>query len=66
MPSVRYDIDDTKTFDANLQAFIESLQSDDPQLAEVLKTKLRKLLRGEIDRPALWNALHAAIAEREP
>ncbi len=65
MPSSasRFDIDDMKSFDANLEAFCESLVADDPALAEILKAKLPKLLSGEIDRETFWVALHAATAE---
>jgi hypothetical protein len=65
MPSgaSRFEIDDAKPFDANLEAFCESLVADDPTLAEILKSELPKLLRGEIDRVAFWDSLHAATAE---
>ena len=65
MPSStsRFEIDDAKSFDANLEAFCELLVADDPALAEILKTELPKLLRGEIDRAAFWDSLHAATAE---
>jgi hypothetical protein len=59
----RFEIDDTKSFDANLEEFCESLVGDDSALAEILKTELPKLLRGEIDRAAFWDALHSATAE---
>ena len=68
MPSnaPRFEIDDTKSFDANVAAFCESLVADDSALADILKTELPKLLRGEINREAFWNTLHAAAVERAP
>jgi hypothetical protein len=57
-----FEIDDAKSFEANLAAFIESLVGDAPALAEVLKSELPKLLRGDIDAAALWDALNAAAA----
>lgn len=69
MPATRsspYDIDDAKHFDANLEAYFGSLVAEDAQLAEVLKRQLTRLLSGEIDRPALWDALYAAAAEDQP
>jgi hypothetical protein len=33
-----FGIDDAKSFDANLSAFIDSLAADDPTLAEVLRS----------------------------
>ncbi len=62
-----FEIDDTKSFDANLAAFIESLEADDPVLAGALKTELLRLLRGECDISGLWDALaQAAAAESSP
>lgn len=61
----RYEIDDTKQFDANLEEFFDALAADDPCLAEVLKRELPKRLRGEIERDALWDALYASTAEAE-
>jgi hypothetical protein len=57
-----FGIDDAKSFDANLVAFVESLIGDDPALAEVLRSELPKLLRGEADTAALWDALNTAAA----
>ena len=59
----RFEIDDTKSFDASLEEFCKSLVGDNSALAEILKTELPKLLRGEIDRAAFWDALHSAAAE---
>ena len=57
MPSsaLRFEIDDAKSFDATLTVFCESLVADDPALAEILKTALPKLFRGEIDRVTFLN-----------
>ena len=62
MPSTRahFDIDDAKSFDDNLAAFIDSLGAVDAALASAMKTEFGRLLRGEIDRPAFWDALLAA------
>jgi hypothetical protein len=57
-----FEIDDARSFDANLVAFVESLIRDDPTLAEVLRSELPKLLRGEVDTAALWDALNTAAA----
>ena len=59
----RYEIDDAKQFDANLEGFFDSLATDDPRLTEVLKRELPKRFRGEIERDALWDALYAETAE---
>ena len=58
-----FGIDDAKSFDANLSAFIDSLATDDPALAEVARSQLPGLLRGETGYTALWDALNAAAAE---
>ena len=61
-----FDIDDAKSFDANLQGFFETLEAGDPALAAVLKTKLLNLLSGETDKTALWDALLAAVGGNAP
>lgn len=60
MPTVTFEIDDAKTFDANLAAFIDTLASIDPHLAAAAKAELPKVLRGEIDKTQFWDALLAA------
>jgi hypothetical protein len=59
-----FGIDDAKSFDANLSAFIDSLAVDDPTLAEVLRSQLPRLHRGETGYAALWDALNTAVAAR--
>ena len=61
-----FDIDDAKSFDVNLQGFVESLEAGDPVLAAVLKTELPKLLSGETDKTAIWDALLAAALGNAP
>jgi hypothetical protein len=53
MPTPAFDIDDAKSFDANLQNFFEALEADDPALAAVLKFELPKLLSCETDKTEL-------------
>ncbi len=64
--SSAFTIDDAKSFDANLTAFVGSLVGDDPALAAVLGSELPRLLSGEIDAAALWDALNAAASARGP
>jgi hypothetical protein len=61
-PTAPFGIDDGKSFDANLLAFIDSLAADDPALAEVLRSELPRLLRGEIEFASLWDALKTAVS----
>jgi hypothetical protein len=55
-----FEIDDTKSFDANLSTFLDALAADDRALADVLKTQLPRLLKGETTSSAIWNALSTA------
>jgi hypothetical protein len=54
-------IDDASSFDSNLDAFCDSLASEDAALAASMKVALPKLLRGEISRAEFWGTLYAAI-----
>ena len=67
MPATRapFGIDDAKSFDANLLAFVDSLAPDDRALAEVLRSELPLLLRGELDLAGLWVALHTVASASE-
>jgi hypothetical protein len=56
-----FDIDDAKSFNHNLSAFLDSLKSDDPALAKALLQELPKMLRGEITTPDLYDALAAVL-----
>jgi hypothetical protein len=60
-----FDIDDAKSFDANLLGFVGTLEATDPALAAVLRAGLPKLLSSEIDKAALWETLLTAAAESE-
>jgi hypothetical protein len=58
-----FEISDTKSFEENLDSFLETLQEDEPKLAVALKDKLHSLLRGEIEIADVWDALDEAGKE---
>jgi hypothetical protein len=65
MPANAFEIDDNKSFDANLTGFIDALTASDPALAAVAQAELPKLLRGELDKTQFWDALYATTKPGE-
>jgi hypothetical protein len=62
-----FTIDDSATFDANLEAFFTSLAAIDPALAVALRIHLPDLLRDEVTRDEFLDALlHAAEESEQP
>lgn len=59
-----FEIDDTSSFEENLDTFLKSLEADDPKLASALRDKLSGLLRGDIQTSDVWAALDEAGKER--
>jgi hypothetical protein len=61
-----FDIDDAQSFDSNLKTFLDTLEAHDPALAAVMRTRLPELLRAQIGKTALWDALLAAASKSDP
>ena len=62
----RFEIDDGKSFQENITAFLESLKVDDPVLAATLLAELPKIVRGETTPAALYDALATALKGQAP
>jgi hypothetical protein len=60
-----FEIDDTKTFDENFEAFGNEMQALDAKLGPVLKTELLSLVAGTSSKTDVWNALLAAAAQKD-
>lgn len=61
--AVAFGIDDQKTVDENIGAFIAEITAIDSELATVLAPKLRSWARGEqVEHAGLLDALFAATA----
>ncbi len=62
----RFDLDDAKSFDENLSDFLQSLSTNNPELAATLTAELSRLLRREIQVTDVWDALEQALEPASP
>jgi hypothetical protein len=60
-----FEIEDTKSFDENLDNFLSSLEADTPALAQALRNELPRLVRGEIQISDVWDR-SAMLARSRP
>ena len=60
-----FEIDDTKTFAQNLDAFRTAIEATDPVLAAVVVGELKGLIAGTGSNPAAWDALLAAAEKQD-
>jgi len=64
MPSLpAFEIDDARSFEERLEAFCDSLASQDAALTAAMKVEFPRLLRGEISRAEFWTKLYAATGD---
>ena len=66
MAKQNYQIDDAKTFDANLTVLAERLKLIDADLGPVLGGQLAQLAEGKATKDVVWDALLASISKDQP
>jgi hypothetical protein len=60
-----FEIDDTKTFDQNVDAYGDALVAIDPTLGAALKAQLKDLITKKKSPAEIWDALLAATEKAE-